>query len=117
MMGRLSIPDRRPPASVPEAPRAQAQREWSVMDDNTALVSCGRKWVPATDDQLDVIKAGEDATTHTQMFEQYRTEAVGVYQYVIEAGGRKRFIKNIETGTCRQALIVPNPSNPWTERR
>jgi hypothetical protein len=117
MMSRLSIPDLRPPASVPEAPRAQAQREWSVMDDNEAWVACERQWVPATDDQLKVIKAGEDATTHTQNFYEYRTEPVGVYQYVIEAGGCKRFIKNIKTGTCRQVLIVPNAPRSWIERR
>jgi hypothetical protein len=118
MFGSMSIPDRRPPASVPvQAPRAPARREWSVMDENMALVSCEGKWIPAMDDQLVVIKMGEDATTHMQMFEEYRTEPVGGYQYVIEAGGSKRFIKNVKTRKCRQVLIVPKPTFSWEERR
>jgi hypothetical protein len=87
------------------------------MDDNMALVSCEGKWIPAMDDQLVVITMGEDATTHMQMFEEYRTEPVGGYQYVIEAGGSKRFIKNVKTGKCRQVLIVPKPTVSWKERR
>lgn len=108
MFGRLSM---RPPASVPAEP------EFSVMDGSMALVSCEGKWIPAMEEQLVVIKMGEDAIMHMPMFVEYRTEPVGDYQYVIQVGGSKRFIKNVKTGKCRQVLIVPKPTVSWKERR
>lgn len=84
------------------------------MDDNIALVSCGGKYVPATDAQLALITMGEDATAHMQMFEDYRVQH-GMLEYVIEVGARKRYVKNLETGKCRLVVLVPNPV-AWTER-
>jgi len=117
-----------PPAEVPRAPASGSRentgrrevprpaapaKEWSVMDDSMALVACGGKYVPATEEQLAIITMGEDATDHMQMFEDYRIQH-GKLEYVICAGGRKRFIKNLDSGKCRLVVIVPNPK-AWTE--
>lgn len=84
------------------------------MDNNMALVACGGKWVPATPEQLVLITMGEEACSCQQMFEPYRTQAVGDYEYVVGIGGKDNYLKNIYTGKCRQVLIVPKPA-VWDE--
>ena len=101
---RLSM-GRAPAASSSE----RVPADWSPMDDNMALVACGGKWVPATPDQLVVIRMGEEACACQQMFEPYRTEAVGDYEYVVGVGSHDNYLKNKYTGKCRPVLIVPLP--------
>ncbi len=116
MMSRLSIPDRRPPASVPEAPRAQARAGSDYpMDYSHALVSVAGKWAYPLPDQKEVIERGENARLDPSV--THRFGPVGDYEYVMPALGGKTYIRNVTNGQCREVKIVPMPSNPWTERR
>ena len=99
----------------PAASQARVPADWSSMDGMVALVACGGKWVPASPQQMEAIKKGQSACECQQLFEPYRTGAVGEYEYVIMGGGsNKRYIKNVYTGKCRAVLVVCKPE-VWDE--
>jgi hypothetical protein len=88
--------------------RASASADWSVMDNRMALVACGGKWVPATREQLEVIKLGQDATAHQPVYSPETFGPLHDYEYVIMGGGSQdSHLKNVYTGKCRAVLIVP----------
>ncbi len=113
MVGRMSIPGRRPPASVPvQAPRAPAPADFR-MDNCDALVSLSGKWSYPLREQQAVIEMGQNANLDTSV--THRFGPVGVYEYVMPAFARKTYIRNVNTGQCREVMIVRKPPQPWSE--
>ncbi len=113
MFGRMSIPGQRPPASVPVvAPRAPAPADFR-MDHCDALVSLSNRWAYPNEHQQAVIEMGQNANLDTSV--AHRFGPVGVYEYVMPASGGKTYVRNVNTGQCREVMIVRKAPQPWSE--